>query len=165
MLTRVKIFEARIQTNYKYDNAFSATNFHAMASGMAVLNGMDEWKIDRRLFCSCTSHWHTKDVYPPEFCDELRQILLNLHDQYSWLDSNMDHPVTELIGRSTQSKETSQAIRSMWHKHFLTLKKQKWNLTVDSVGLSSLLKTGETKTNKQQIKNIIMLDNTPSVSY
>lgn len=43
-------------------------------------------------FFSHTAHWHNRDIYPSEFVEEIRQILVSFHEQYVWPDSNPDHP-------------------------------------------------------------------------
>ncbi|VVB04431.1 unnamed protein product [Arabis nemorensis] len=80
-----KTYEAHIQTSYN-DNTINRDNFHARICGLAALNYLEESKLDPSFFCPCTSRWHNTNIYPKDFVEEIRQILLGFHDQYAGQD-------------------------------------------------------------------------------
>ncbi|VVB16760.1 unnamed protein product [Arabis nemorensis] len=98
-----KTYEAHIQTSYN-DSAFNGDNFHARTRGLAALNYLDESQLDPNLFCPYTARWHNMDIYPKDFVEEIRQILLGFHDQYAWPKYHPDHPIYRVERKKSRIK-------------------------------------------------------------
>ncbi|KAK9676215.1 hypothetical protein RND81_11G062100 [Saponaria officinalis] len=85
-------YDAHIKTGYT-EFAFEKEHFQTRARYLTVLNEMKESDINEKLFCSFLANRHHRDTYLGKFTQEIREVLMGFHDQYSWPKSNHDHPV------------------------------------------------------------------------
>ena len=85
---------ARILTGFEMLQSFDdPTAFQFLREQMCYANHIHPSTVPQGLLNKLTANWHNTNLFPLDYVQTFRQILVNFHDQYAWDTDNPDHPM------------------------------------------------------------------------